>query len=177
MFVTEGHSNIIHFETKENHKRQETISIILKDFSLPIKQKPIPISMPASQTRKNIFVAMLIPILAFTTLVGLTIAGVTNAQIENENIQKDSDLNDFDINSEEESLSLVKRTADSEAQRFRQRVGQRRQLNNFSGASKSSFSLPNIVNNEYTAERWNGTWVSDIEFAYRNRQGDLAILR
>ena len=87
-----------------------------------------------------------------------------------ENIRQFEIFDSFD----DESLSLVKRTAGPDAQRFRPR---QRQLNNFAGGLKSSFSLPDIVNNEYSAERWNGTWISDTEFAYRNRQGDLAILR
>ena len=32
---------------------------------------------------------------------------------------------------------------------------------------KTPFSLQDIVKNEFSAERWNGTWVSDDEFAYR----------
>ncbi len=40
----------------------------------------------------------------------------------------------------------------------------------------SSFSLNDIVDNNYRAERWNGTWVSDTEYAYRNREGSLALL-
>lgn len=124
---------------------------------------------------RNLVVTMLGTTLAFAVLIGLTIAGVSSEQNLNKNNRKSSDLDD-DIMAdfEDESLSVVKRTAVPEAQRFRPR---QRQLNNFSGGSKSSFSLPDIVNNEYSAERWNGTWISDVEFAYRNRQGDLAILR
>ena len=32
-----------------------------------------------------------------------------------------------------------------------------------------------IVENEFSAERWNGSWVSDSEYVYRNRAGALAI--
>jgi hypothetical protein len=31
------------------------------------------------------------------------------------------------------------------------------------------------VENEFSAERWNGSWVSDTEYVYRNRAGALAI--
>ena len=124
---------------------------------------------------RNLVVTMLGTTLAFAVLIGLTIAGVSSEQNLNKNNRKSSDLDeDIMADFEDESLSVVKRTAVPEAQRFRPR---QRQLNNFSGGSKSSFSLPDIVNNEYSAERWNGTWISDVEFAYRNRQGDLAILR
>ena len=95
----------------------------------------------------------------------------------NGNLRQNSDFTDYllaELNSSPEGGVLVKRTAATEPQRFRQR---QRQLSSFGVGRKSSFSLPDIVNNEYTAERWNGTWVSDIEFAYRNRQGDLALLR
>lgn len=117
---------------------------------------------------------MLGTMFAFTVLIGLTIAGVTSENKSNAN-RKSSDIEDemFD-NFDDESLSLVKRTAVPDAQRFRPR---QRQLNNFNSGLKESFSLSDIVNNEYSAERWNGTWISDIEFAYRNRQGDLSILR
>ena len=132
--------------------------------------------MPAApSTKKNFVVAMFGTALALTALIGLTIAGVSNGQANSENDRQNSDIKeDITIGLEDESLSLVKRTAVPESQRFRQR---QRQLNNFAVGAKSSFSLPDIVNNEYTAERWNGTWISDVEFAYRNRQGDLAILR
>lgn len=123
---------------------------------------------------RNLVVTMLGTTLAFAVLIGLTIAGVSSEQNLNKNNRKSSDLDeDIMADFEDESLSVVKRTAVPEAQRFRPR---QRQLNNFSGNLKSSFSLPDIVNNEYSAERWNGTWISDVEFAYRNRQGDLAIL-
>ena len=42
--------------------------------------------------------------------------------------------------------------------------------------SRESFSLEEIVNNVYSAESWNGTWVSDSEYAYRNLEGGLALL-
>ena len=57
--------------------------------------------------------------------------------------------------------SVVKRTAQRFAQRARPATA---------GAVpgvKTSFSLQDIVKNEFSAERWNGTWVSDDEFAYR----------
>ena len=131
--------------------------------------------MPGLHKSRNFVVTMLGTTLAFAILIGLTIAGVTSEQNINKNNRKSSDLDeDIMADFEDESLSVVKRTAVPEAQRFRPR---QRQLNNFSGGLKSSFSLPDIVNNEYSAERWNGTWISDVEFAYRNRQGDLAILR
>lgn len=41
---------------------------------------------------------------------------------------------------------------------------------------RQPFSLPEIVNNDYSAESWNGTWVSDTEYAYRNLEGSLALL-
>ena len=42
--------------------------------------------------------------------------------------------------------------------------------------SRQSFSLGEIVDNKYSAESWNGTWVSDSEYAYRNLEGGLALL-
>ena len=51
------------------------------------------------------------------------------------------------------------------------------QVNNSSSGLKSSFSLTDIVNNKYIAERWNGTWISDVEYAYLNQHSDLAIFR
>ena len=42
--------------------------------------------------------------------------------------------------------------------------------------NRDSFSLSEIVDNVYTAETWNGTWVSDQEYAYRNPEGGLALL-
>ena len=131
--------------------------------------------MPGLHKSRNFVVTMLGTTLDFDVLNGLTIAGVTSEQNINKNNRKSSDLDeDIMADFEDESLSVVIRRAVPEAQRFRPR---QRQLNNFSGGLKSSFSLPDIVNNEYSAERWNGTWISDVEFAYRNRQGDLAILR
>ena len=116
----------------------------------------------------NILATMIAITLIFTILIGLTIAGVTsNNNLQSEAV-KNSDLNPTEGLNSQESVSIVKRTA----QGIRQR---QRQLGGFGG--KASFSLPDIVNNEYTAELWNGTWVSDVEFAYRNRQGDLALLR
>ena len=44
------------------------------------------------------------------------------------------------------------------------------------GGSRQSFTLEEIVDNVYTAETWNGTWVSDSEYAYRNPEGGLALL-
>lgn len=44
------------------------------------------------------------------------------------------------------------------------------------GGSKTPFTLQDIVDDEYSADRWNGTWVSDTEFAYRKQEGDLALL-
>lgn len=41
---------------------------------------------------------------------------------------------------------------------------------------RESFSLEEIVDNVYTAESWNGTWVSDSEYAYRSPDGGLALL-
>ena len=41
---------------------------------------------------------------------------------------------------------------------------------------RESFSLEEIVDNVYSAESWNGTWVSDTEYAYRNPEGALALL-
>ena len=41
---------------------------------------------------------------------------------------------------------------------------------------RESFSLSEIVDNVYSAESWNGTWVSDTEYAYRNPEGGLALL-
>jgi len=70
----------------------------------------------------------------------------------------------YNSENEEGGHSVVKR----EAQRFGVSGGRL--------GGKTSFSLKDIVNNEYAAERWNGTWVSDDEFAYRNRDGDLALL-
>ncbi|TRY64286.1 hypothetical protein TCAL_02614 [Tigriopus californicus] len=40
---------------------------------------------------------------------------------------------------------------------------------------KESFSLSEIVNFVHRSEQWNGTWVSDTEYAYRNRDGALAL--
>ena len=37
------------------------------------------------------------------------------------------------------------------------------------------FSLGEVVNNAYRAERWNATWVSDTEYAYKNLKGELAL--
>ena len=130
--------------------------------------------MSGPRARKNYAITMLGTTFAFAVLIGLTIAGVTSENKSDKNKQI-SDIEEEITNSfDDESLSLVKRTAVPDAQRFRPR---QRQLNNFGGGLKSSFSLSDIVNNEFSAERWNGTWISDIEFAYRNRQGDLALLR
>lgn len=41
---------------------------------------------------------------------------------------------------------------------------------------RESFTLGEIVDNVYSAETWNGTWVSDTEYAYRNPEGSLALL-
>ena len=40
---------------------------------------------------------------------------------------------------------------------------------------KDVFSLGEVVNNAYRAERWNATWVSDTEYAYKNLKGELAL--
>eukprot|EP00095_Tigriopus_kingsejongensis_P009977 maker-scaffold17_size721972-snap-gene-5.18 protein:Tk09977 transcript:maker-scaffold17_size721972-snap-gene-5.18-mRNA-1 annotation:"hypothetical protein DAPPUDRAFT_307138" len=40
---------------------------------------------------------------------------------------------------------------------------------------KESFSLSEIVNFVHRSEQWNGTWASDTEYAYRNRDGALAL--
>lgn len=40
---------------------------------------------------------------------------------------------------------------------------------------KESFTLSEIVNFVHRSEQWNGTWVSDTEYAYRNRDGALAL--
>ena len=159
----------------ENTPQQGRKTVILTISTLPSLQQSNKANMPGVQKSRNIVVTMLGTTLAFAVLIGLTIAGVTSEQNLNKNNRKSSDLDeDIMADFEDESLSVVKRTAVPEAQRFRPR---QRQLNNFSGGLKSSFSLSDIVNNEYSAERWNGTWISDVEFAYRNRQGDLAILR
>ena len=144
----------------------------LSSFSI---QQPIRTNMTRLPKTRNFIVTMLVTTFAFAVLIGLSIASVTNEKDTIKNINIHSDLEaDITADFEDESLSLVKRTAVPEAQRFRPR---QRQLNNPSAGLKSSFSLPDIVNNEYSAERWNGTWISDIEFAYRNRQGDLSLLR
>lgn len=44
------------------------------------------------------------------------------------------------------------------------------------GGARESFTLGEIVDNAYSAESWNGTWVSDSEYAYRNVEGGLALL-
>ena len=36
------------------------------------------------------------------------------------------------------------------------------------GGARESFTLSEIVDNQFSAESWNGTWVSDNEYAYRN---------
>jgi len=61
---------------------------------------------------------------------------------------------------------------------FVKRDAQRGRFGSTRGSSggKTAFSLKDIVRNEFSAERWNGTWVSDDEFAYRNKEGDLALL-
>ena len=41
--------------------------------------------------------------------------------------------------------------------------------------SKEQFDLKEIVDFVYRSDRWNGTWVSDSEYTYRNGQGDLAL--
>ena len=158
----------------EIYPKQELKSIVLKTSSLPYLQQPIKINMSSPRNSRNYAITMLSTTFAFAVLIGLTIAGVTSEN-KSDKSKQISDLEEEIANSfDDESLSLVKRTAVPEAQRFRPR---QRQLNNFAGGLKSSFSLSDIVNNEYSAERWNGTWISDIEFAYRNRQGDLAVLR
>lgn len=40
-------------------------------------------------------------------------------------------------------------------------------------SAKETFTLQEIVDFVYRSDRWNGTWVSDTEYAYRNRDGDL----
>ena len=40
---------------------------------------------------------------------------------------------------------------------------------------KEVFSLSEVVNNAYRPERWNATWVSDTEYAYKNLRGELAL--
>lgn len=40
---------------------------------------------------------------------------------------------------------------------------------------KEQFDLKEIVDFVYRSDRWNGTWVSDSEYAFRNGQGDLAL--
>ena len=173
------------YESDVSYRNQEKKSLVIETSLLPTKQQPTQTiirvypNMPVVRSGRicSILTAMVGTILAFTVLSGLAIAGVTKGQAETENFRQNSDLSDellAELNSSPEGVSLVKRTAVTEPQRFRQR---QRQLSSFGIGRKSSFSLPDIVNNEYTAERWNGTWVSDIEFAYRNRQGDLALLR
>ena len=44
------------------------------------------------------------------------------------------------------------------------------------GLGREAFTLSEIVDNVYSAETWNGTWVSDTEYAYRNPEGGLALL-
>ncbi len=63
--------------------------------------------------------------------------------------------------------------ADSDAHPQRFGVGQRRTNPAPLTASgfKEPFSLGEVVNNLYRANSWNGTWVSDTEYAYRNRDG------
>ena len=138
-------------------------------------------NMTSAQGTRKLFISMLGSTLAFAFLIGLTIASVVNENADSDSHKSSALDEEMLLENENENLSLVKRTAIPEPQRsipqpqrFRPRE---RQLNNFGSGLKSSFSLAEIVNNEYSAERWNGTWISDTEFAYRNRQGDLAILR
>ena len=65
----------------------------------------------------------------------------------------------FPVHELDDDHTVVKRTA--QRGRFAQRT------RTASTAGKSPFSLQDIVKNEFSAERWNGTWVSDDEFAYR----------
>ena len=44
-----------------------------------------------------------------------------------------------------------------------------------SSFSKESFFLDEIVQSAFRPERWNGTWVSDTEYAYKNGRGELAL--
>ena len=138
-------------------------------------------NMTSAQGTRKLFISMLGSTLAFAFLIGLTIASVVNENADSDSQKSIAVDEEMLLEHDNENLSLVKRTALPEPhrsipqpQRFRPR---QRQLNNFGSGLKSSFSLAEIVNNEYSAERWNGTWISDTEFAYRNRQGDLAILR
>lgn len=41
--------------------------------------------------------------------------------------------------------------------------------------NKDEFDLREIVDFVYRSDRWNGTWVSDSEYVYRNSDGDLAL--
>ena len=63
---------------------------------------------------------------------------------------------------EDESIKVIKKRAPQ-----RQRPG---------GFGREPFTLEEIVDNVYSAESWNGTWVSDTEYAYRNPEGGLALL-
>ncbi len=40
---------------------------------------------------------------------------------------------------------------------------------------KEVFSLREVVDNAYRPERWNASWVSDTEYAYRNQKGELSL--
>jgi len=76
-------------------------------------------------------------------------------------------------------LSLAKR----EAQRFRSRLPPNNGLDLAGGAprpldvgGKEPFALNEIVDGDYRPKRWNGSWVSDSEYAYRGGGGELRLL-
>jgi hypothetical protein len=108
------------------------------------------------------------------TMGGLAVLFVLGISIGlSASMSSNPDENPFLANSEPEFNKFVAAEADDLSSSSK--VVKKRQSPTGSGVEQP-FSLEEIVDNRYSAERWNGTWVSDTEYAYRNREGALALL-
>ena len=115
-------------------------------------------SSSSSSQRLATFAALASSALGLIVLV-VVFSAVSASSREYHDENPDHLFNDL-ISSESRQHHQVKRAPQQQQQRpFRGRGG------------KTPFSLDEIVNNAYRSASWNGTWVSDTEYAYRNRAG------
>ena len=101
--------------------------------------------------------------MALIFIIGLTI-GLASSQQQQQTFGNHADLSHADLSVQEQPYSnpFVAYEDDQEGQTkiVKKRAPQ--------GGARESFTLSEIVDNQFSAESWNGTWVSDNEYAYRN---------